>query len=207
LITSSAISRWVQWVMGRPDCSGASQAMATIAQTCSAVIPGALPERGASLRRSSSPSSAKGIGWKSAQRPRQRRTMSRPTRRAWAMAALHCPSAACRTIRARRTSCCEAECRRMKAWRAWHCSSDSSTVRGLGPRMIGSAGGNRMRVLGRSGKDYTAGSLTPGRTSSLFAGSGSCAERWRAGCQGLCSETAVGLAHSVRRSLGGDCFV
>src|SRR5438874_2437541 len=36
LVTSSAISRCVQWVMGRPDWLGASQAMATMAQTCSA---------------------------------------------------------------------------------------------------------------------------------------------------------------------------
>jgi hypothetical protein len=38
LTTSSAISRWVQCVMGRPDWPGASQAMATMAQICSAVI-------------------------------------------------------------------------------------------------------------------------------------------------------------------------
>jgi hypothetical protein len=79
LITSSAISRWVQWVMGRPDWLGASQAMATIAQICSAVIVDGLPERGASLRRSSMPSSARGIGCKSIQRSRQIRTMSRVT--------------------------------------------------------------------------------------------------------------------------------
>jgi hypothetical protein len=36
--------------------------MATMAQICSAVIRGLLPERGASLRRSSRLSSAKGIG-------------------------------------------------------------------------------------------------------------------------------------------------
>ena len=78
-ITSSAISRWVQWVMGRPDWLGASQAMATMAQTCSAVIFDGLPERGASRRRSSIPSSAKGIGCKSIQRSRQVRTVSRVT--------------------------------------------------------------------------------------------------------------------------------
>jgi len=77
LVTSSAISRCVQWVMGRPDWLGASQAMATMAQTCSAVIRGLLPERGASPSRSARLNSARGIGGKSAHRSRQRRTVSR----------------------------------------------------------------------------------------------------------------------------------
>ena len=37
-ITSSAISRPVHWLMGRPACSGASQANAAIWQRCSVVI-------------------------------------------------------------------------------------------------------------------------------------------------------------------------
>ncbi len=76
---SSAISRLVQWVIGRPDSLGASQAMATMAQICSGVMRGFLPDRGASRRRSSKLNSEKGIGWKSIQRSRQSRTVSRLT--------------------------------------------------------------------------------------------------------------------------------
>ena len=74
--------------MGRPDSLGASQAMATMAQICSAVMRGRLPERGASRRRSSRLNSDKGIGWKSIQRSRQSRTVSRLTCRERAMAKL-----------------------------------------------------------------------------------------------------------------------
>ena len=80
--------------MGRPDWLGASQAMATIAQICSAVIFDGLPERGASRRRSSMPRSARGIGCRSVQRWRQIRTMSRVICCAAAMAVLLSPSAA-----------------------------------------------------------------------------------------------------------------
>ena len=149
LITSSAISRWVQWVMGRPDWLGASQAMATMAQICSAVIVEGLPERGASRRRSSMLSAARGIGWSICQRARQCCTRSRVTSRDRAISELLRPSAAAKRIWARRASCCGVECRRTKALRASRCSSVSSTAKGLGPRMSGSADCNKMRPLGR----------------------------------------------------------
>ena len=52
-ITSSVSSWAVQWVIGRPDFSGGSQATARIWVTCSGVnLPGA-PGRGSSLRTAS----------------------------------------------------------------------------------------------------------------------------------------------------------
>src|SRR5262249_52916143 len=49
----------------------------------------------------------------------------------------------------------------MKLWRAGRCSSLSSTVKGLGPRMIGSEHGERLRDLGRFGKVYTTDPIPP----------------------------------------------
>ena len=51
-IASSAISRCVQCVIARPLSGGASQASAMIAQICSVVNVGGVPERGASDNRS-----------------------------------------------------------------------------------------------------------------------------------------------------------
>ena len=51
-MTSSAISRPVHWLMGRPALAGASQARAAIWQRCWAVICGLTPGRGASCKRS-----------------------------------------------------------------------------------------------------------------------------------------------------------
>jgi hypothetical protein len=135
--------------MGRPDWLGASQAMATMAQICSAVIVAGLPERGASLRRSSRLSSARGIGWNICQRARQCCTRSRVTSKDRAISELLRPSAAAKRTWARRASCCGVECRRSRAFRASRCSLVSSTAKGLGPRMSSSAGCNRMRHLGR----------------------------------------------------------
>ncbi len=73
---SSAISRPVHWLMGRPDCSGASQANDTIWQTCSAVMTGGLPARGSSSNRSVTVNSSNGILAKLAQRFRHNRIMS-----------------------------------------------------------------------------------------------------------------------------------
>jgi hypothetical protein len=51
-MASSAISRWLHWLIGRPLSDGFSQVIATIAQICSAVYVGGFPERGASASRS-----------------------------------------------------------------------------------------------------------------------------------------------------------
>src|SRR4051794_8014696 len=51
---TSAVSSWtVQWVMGRPDFSGGSQATARIWVTCSGVNLAGAPGRGSSLRTAS----------------------------------------------------------------------------------------------------------------------------------------------------------
>ncbi len=52
-IASSASSCWLQWLTGRSLSDGRSQASATIEQICSGVIRAGAPERGASLKRSS----------------------------------------------------------------------------------------------------------------------------------------------------------
>ena len=52
-VASSAISRWLQWLMGRSLASGLSQVIATIAQICSGVCDAGAPGRGASTSRSS----------------------------------------------------------------------------------------------------------------------------------------------------------
>src|SRR5688500_13377264 len=50
---SAANSVVLQWLIGRPDAPGASQASATIRPTCSGVIRAGVPERGASASRAS----------------------------------------------------------------------------------------------------------------------------------------------------------
>jgi hypothetical protein len=87
LTASRANSFWLQWVIGRPQAAGGSQARATIAQTCSAVKVAGAPERGASARRPAMlPSSLP-----ASQRRRQKRTVLASTpyhacRRAHALA-------------------------------------------------------------------------------------------------------------------------
>ena len=50
-IASSAISRWLHWLIGRSLSAGFSQLIATTAQICSAVNVAGAPERGASASR------------------------------------------------------------------------------------------------------------------------------------------------------------
>jgi hypothetical protein len=52
LRTSSATSRGVQWLTGRPESAGASHATATIWTICSAVKVAGVPERGESVKAS-----------------------------------------------------------------------------------------------------------------------------------------------------------
>jgi hypothetical protein len=51
-IASSAISRWLQWLIGRSLSAGFSQVIAINAQICSGVYLAGAPERGASAIRS-----------------------------------------------------------------------------------------------------------------------------------------------------------
>jgi len=60
-VTSSAISRAVHWLIGRPDAGGASQARPMMAQTCSAPMRAGGPGRGASAKRSALLRSFRGI--------------------------------------------------------------------------------------------------------------------------------------------------
>ena len=51
-MASSAISRWLQWLIGRSLSDGFSQVIATTAQICSGVYVAGAPDRGASASRS-----------------------------------------------------------------------------------------------------------------------------------------------------------
>ena len=51
-IASSAISRWLQWLIGRSLSDGFSQVIAITAQICSGVYVAGAPDRGASVSRS-----------------------------------------------------------------------------------------------------------------------------------------------------------
>ena len=79
LRASSASSRGVQWLIGRPDASGGSQARAMIWHHCSALKVAGAPGRGASWRRSGTAQPGRVSQWR-----RQRRTVVRvvPRRRA-----------------------------------------------------------------------------------------------------------------------------
>src|SRR2546421_5866640 len=105
-ITSSAISRPVHWLMGRPALLGASQANAAIWQRCSIVIWGFLPGRGASCKRSVMLSVSRSIPCKPTQRSRHKRAVSTLMSNSRAICALECPCAAAKTMRARCATCC-----------------------------------------------------------------------------------------------------
>ena len=62
---SSASSRWLHWLIGRPEPLGCSQASARIWHTCSALKRGCTPGRGASASRLATLTSSSGM-------PRQR---------------------------------------------------------------------------------------------------------------------------------------
>jgi len=105
-ITSSAISRPVHWLMGRPALLGASQANAAIWQRCSIVIWGVLPGRGASCKRAVMLSVSRSIPCKPTQRSRHKRAVSTLMSNSPAIWALECPCAAAKTMRARCATCC-----------------------------------------------------------------------------------------------------
>src|SRR5215204_1046971 len=125
-INSSAISRWLHWLIGRSLSSGSSHVSATTAQICSAVNVAGAPERGASASRSAT-------GWPSVaprQRLHQYRTVFGHTPSSRALARTPFPSATCRIRRARNANCCGVE------WVRTSCSSMSrcsgKTVTGSG---------------------------------------------------------------------------
>ena len=95
---SRATSPGVQWLIGRRDDSGSSQAMAMISRICSGLISGGRPLRGASDRISpirrctaesgSSSSTARSRSWDSHHRRRHFRTIGRVTDSRSTMASL-----------------------------------------------------------------------------------------------------------------------
>jgi hypothetical protein len=101
LTAARASSLWLQGVLGHPLADGGSQARATIAQICSAVKVAGAPERGASARRSATPSAS----WVASQRRRHRRTVLAATLTRRAVSRTPLPSPASRMIQARKASC------------------------------------------------------------------------------------------------------
>src|ERR1700735_4886190 len=104
-IASSAISRWLQWLIGRSLSDGFSQVIAITAQICSGVYVAGAPERGASASRS-------GTHWAGCarrQRPRQYRTVFGHTPSSRALSRTPISSTACNIMRARTANCCEVE--------------------------------------------------------------------------------------------------
>src|SRR6266567_4644265 len=133
-ITSSAISRPVQWLIGRS--LGCSQASATIWQVCSAVIWEGFPGRGISSKRSLTESSSSDTACKPIQRMRQPRIVSTQTSRSLAIWLLFLPSAAARIMRPRRAICWGVLCRRTSVSSSFCSCSLNVNASGLGPRML-----------------------------------------------------------------------
>src|ERR1700682_1445805 len=125
-MASSAISRWLQWLIGRSLSDGFSQVIAITAQICSGVYVAGAPERGASASRS-------GTDWVAGacrHRPRQYRTVFGHTSSSRALSRTPTSSAACNIMRARNANCCEVE---------WARTSASSASRCAGTTITGSA--------------------------------------------------------------------
>src|SRR5262245_28405766 len=122
-MASSAISRWLQWLMGRSLSEGFSHVIATRAQICSAVKVAGAPDRGASasLSGTACPSAA------CRHRLRQYRTVLGQTPSSRALARAPVPSAASRMMRARRASCCGVEWVRTRRSSASRCSGKTVT--------------------------------------------------------------------------------
>ncbi len=125
---SSASSRFVQCVMGRPASSGFSQANASIRQICSALIRAGAPGRGRSSKRSSTLRSASDMGCKANQRCRHNLGMSLLSPYCLAICELFPPAAAANTIRARKAICWRVLCRLVNC---------SSSAHSLAVKLIG----------------------------------------------------------------------
>src|SRR5512147_1944915 len=130
--SSSAISRAVHWLMGRPARSGASQASARIQQTGSSVSRAGVPGRGTSVKRSATLSSSPATAWRANQRGRHRRTVSTSTPSWRAIWLLLAPAAAASTIRVRHASCCGVLWHRTHWSTSWRSAAVNSMTGGLG---------------------------------------------------------------------------
>src|SRR5579863_340608 len=147
-IASSAISRWLQWLIGRSLSDGFSQVMAITAQICSGVYVAGAPDRGASASRSATecPSAA------CRHRLRQYRTVFGQTPSSRALARTRVPSAACRIMRARNAACCGVE------WVRTNCSSSS---RCSGKMVTGSAANRGMATSISDSSCHNTADSTP----------------------------------------------
>src|SRR5580658_8384863 len=125
-IASSAISRWLQWLIGRSLSDGFSQVIAITAQICSGVYVAGAPERGASASRSGTDRA----GGACRHRPRQYRTVFGHSSSSRALSRTPTSSAACNIMRIRNANCCDVE---------WARSSASSASRCAGSTITGSA--------------------------------------------------------------------
>jgi len=130
---SSAISRPVHWLMGRPACSGASPAICSIWQSWSALNREGAPGRGKSSRRSSRLKSATAIAPSTNHRSRHKVAISTDTFSSWAISAWFFPAAALKMIRARCAFCCPVVCRAASFSNSRRSFSLNSIFAGFGP--------------------------------------------------------------------------
>ena len=124
-IASTAISRWLQWLIGLSLSDGFSQVIAITAQICSGVYVAGAPERGASARRS-------GTDWPapaSRQRLRQYRTVFGHMSSSRALSRTPTASPASKIMRARNANCWDVEWARTNASSASRCAG--ATITGL----------------------------------------------------------------------------
>src|SRR5215216_6391478 len=130
-IASSAISRWLHWLIGRSLSDGFSQVIAITAQICSAVYVAGAPDRGASASRSRT--ECRSAAWR--HRLRQYRTVLGHVPSSRALARTPIASAACKIMRARKANCCGVEWVRTSRSSASRCSAKtaigSATSRGM----------------------------------------------------------------------------
>ena len=152
--TSSASSRPVHWLIGRPVVAGGSQASATIRQTCSGVIRAGAPGLGASASRSATPSSASGTARDRRQRARHWRAVPTSSPRARATALVVRPSAARSTTRARTASCWPVVCARASRSSAARSAALSTISGGFGPGMTRSTFPTKMAHPTRPHPNY-----------------------------------------------------
>jgi hypothetical protein len=122
-IASSAMSRWLEWLIGRSLSEGFSQVIAITAQICSGVYVAGAPDRGASVSRSGTdcPSAA------CRHRLRQYRTVFGHTSSSRALSRTPTPSAACSIMRVDKANCWGVERLRISYSSASRCAGKTVT--------------------------------------------------------------------------------
>src|SRR6266568_4265851 len=161
-MASSAISRWLQWLMGRSLSEGFSHVIATRAQICSGVYVAGAPERCASASRSGTNC----LSAASRHRLRQYRTVFGQTPSSRALARTPIPSAACNTMRARKANCCGVEWVRTSCSRASRCSDKTVTGSAASRDMATSCPSSRF-VLPQHGRFDSSNFLDRKRSQNI----------------------------------------